>query len=94
MTLRGRHWVALWLAGFLATAALVVWRQGAALSASRQLKDLQTARAALDATRAATGAAIRHARSRAVLIPLAEVRLGLRLPQDSEIVILQDPRAR
>ncbi len=94
MTLRGRHWVAIWLAGFLATAALVVWRQTTALAAARRLKDLQTTRTALDATRAATAAAIRHARSRAVLIPLAESRLGLRLPLDSEIVILQDPRAR
>jgi cell division protein FtsB len=94
MTLRGRHWVAIWLAGFLAMAALVVWRQTDALAAARQLKALQTTRAALEATRAATNAAIRHARSRAVLVPLARSRLGLRLPQDSEIVILQDPRAR
>ncbi len=39
-------------------------------------------------------AAIRHAQSRGVLVPLAEARLGLRLPQDTEIVILQVPRAR
>jgi hypothetical protein len=94
MTLRGRHWVALWLAGFLVMAAVVVWRQTDALASARQLKALQTTRAALEATRAATAAAIRHARSRAVLVPLAESRLGLRLPLDSEIIILQDPRAR
>lgn len=94
MTLRGRHWVAIWLAGFLVMAAVVVWRQTDALASARQLKALQTTRTALDATRAATAAAIRHARSRAVLVPLAESRLGLRLPLDSEIIILQDPRAR
>ena len=94
MTLRGRHWVAIWLLGFLVMAALVVWRQTDALATARQLKALQTTRAALEATRAATAAAIRLARSREVLVPLAESRLGLRLPLDSEIVILQDPRAR
>jgi len=30
----------------------------------------------------------------AVVVPLAESRLGLRLPQDSEIVILRSPRPR
>lgn len=94
MTLRGRHWVALWLAAFLVMAALVVWRQSAAMAAARQLKALQTTRQALEVTRAAAGANIRRAESRAVLVPLAQARLGLRLPQDTEIVILQDPRAR
>jgi hypothetical protein len=94
MTLRGRHWVAVWLAGFLVTAGLVVWRQTAALAAARHLKALQTTRQALEVTRAATSAEIRHAASRTVLVPLAQTKLGLRLPQDTEIVILQDPRAR
>ena len=94
MTLRGRHWVALWLLGFLVMAVAVVWRQTAALATARQLKALQTVRQALEVTRAATSAGIRHAESRAVLVPLAQARLGLRLPQDTEIVILQDPRAR
>ncbi len=94
MKLKGRHWVALWLAGFLVTAAAVVWRQSDALATVRQLRTLQAARGALEATRADAIAAIRHAQSRGVLVPLAEARLGLRLPQDTEIVILQVPRAR
>ena len=94
MTLRGRHWVTIWLAAFLVVAALVVWRQTAALTAARQLKALQTTRQALEVTRDAINAEIRHAGSRAVLVPLAQSRLGLRLPQDTEIVILQDPRSR
>jgi hypothetical protein len=92
--LRGRHWAALWLAGFLATAAAVVWRQSEALATARQLKALETARAALEATKADAIGAIRHARSRAVLVPLARAQLGLRLPQDTEIIILQTPRVR
>ncbi len=94
MTLRGRHWVALALAAFAATAALVVWRQTAALAAARRLARLETALHALESTREARIAAIRHAESRAVLVPLVESRLHLRVPQDSDIVILQDPRAR
>lgn len=94
MKLKGRHWVAIWLAGFLAMAGFVVWRQTEALATVRQLKSLEAARGALEATKADALAAIRHARSRAVLVPLAESRLGLRLPQDTEIIILQDPRVR
>jgi len=94
VNLRGRHWVALWLAGFLVTAVLVVWRQSRALALARQLRTLQTTEAALEASRASTLAGIRRARSRAVLVPLAESRLGLRVAQDSDIIILQDPGAR
>jgi len=92
--LRGRHWVALWLGGFLLMGAAVVWRQTAALATARQLKALQTTREALEVTRAAAAAEIRRAVSRNVLVPMAQARLHLRLPQDSDIVILQDPRAR
>ena len=92
--MKGRHWVALWLAGFLVTALLVVWRQSAALAAARELQSLDKARGALEASRASLIGDIRRARSRAVLVPLAEQRLGLRLPQDSEITILQDTSSR
>jgi hypothetical protein len=92
--LRGRHWVALWLMGFLLMAAVVVWRQTEALATARQLRTLQTTRTALEATVAAAGGRVRRARSRAVLVPLVASRLGLRPSQDSEIVILQDRQAR
>jgi hypothetical protein len=92
--LRGRHWVAIWLTGFLAVAAFVVWRQTEALATVRQLRTLEAARGALEAAKADATGEIRHARSRSVLVPLAQSRLGLRLPQDTEIVILQVPRAR
>jgi len=92
VALKGRHWVAIWLAGFLAAAAAVVWRQTAALAAGRDLRQLEVTRGALEVARAAAAGEIHRARSRGVLVPLAERRLGLRLPQDSEIIILQDPR--
>jgi hypothetical protein len=94
MTLKGRHWLALWLAGFLAVASVVQWRQGAAREAADELRALAVARGALGVSRAAAAGEILKARSRAVLVPLAERRLGLRLPQDSEIIILQEPRSR
>jgi hypothetical protein len=86
--------VAVWLLAFLAASSTVVWRQTAARRAARELRSLETARGALETGRAARGAAIRHAQSRAVLIPLAERRLRMRLPHDSEIVILLDPRSQ
>lgn len=94
MTLKGRHWIAIWLAWFLVVAAAVVWRQTAALQTARELRALQAARGALETTRAAAAAAVRRARSRAVLEPIARQRLGLRPPNDTEIVILQRPGGR
>jgi len=92
--LRGRHWVAVWLVAFLLTALLIVRRQSAALETARRLQDLRTTRAALEVTRASLAADIARSRSRAVLVPLAQRRLGLRLPHDSEITILQNPGPR
>ena len=91
---RGRHWVMLWLGLFLGVALLIVWRQSTALATSRELQQLQKTRGALEVSKSAVIADIHRARSRGVLVPLAERRLGLRLPQDSEITILQDPRPR
>ena len=71
-----------------------VWRQSAALATSRELQQLQKTRGALEVTKSGVIADIHRDKSRAVLVPLVERRLGLRLPQDSEITILQDPRPR
>lgn len=89
---KGRYWLALWLALFLGAAALVQWRQTHARARAAELRGLEAARGALEVSKAALGGRIDRARSRAVLVPLAERRLGLRLPLDSEIVILQDRR--
>lgn len=94
LSLRGRHWIALWLLGFLAMALIVIRRQQDALETTRELQQLQKARGALEVSKAELIGGIHQARSRAVLVPLAQQKLGLRLPQDSEITILQDPRPR
>lgn len=92
--MRGRHWMGLWLAGFLLMAVAIVWRQSAALATVRELRELERVRGALEVQRSSLTGAINRAKSRGVIVPLAERRLGLRLPQDSEITIVQEPRPR
>jgi hypothetical protein len=84
-------WVAGWLLFGLVVLAWVVARQTSAVVAAAELGDLREERASLEARQAELLAQIRAARSRRVLIPRAAA-LGLRLPADSEIVILQVPR--
>ena len=90
MKVRGRGWVALWLLSFLAALAWVVARQTAAHVTATELRRVQEERSALEARRAELLGRVRAASSRAVLVPRAE-SLGLRLPADSEIVILRIP---
>jgi len=92
--LKGRYWVMLWLTCFLGVAAVVQWRQGQAYAVGRDLASLERSRGALEVTKANLTGRIRRDESRAALVPLAERRLGLRLPLDSEIVILQAPGPR
>ncbi len=91
---KGRHWVALGLLVFLLSALAVIRRQSAALEATRELQQLHRTRSALEVSKSGLVGDIDRAKSRAVLVPLAQQKLGLRLPQDSEITILQDPRPR
>jgi len=87
MTLRGRHWIAVWLVALLAALSLVIARQTAALNAARALTDLREERAALEGRRADLERRARTGQSRAVLLPRAQ-KLGLRLPADTEIILL------
>ncbi len=90
MTLKGRHWLTAGLLAFLVSAAIVQARTTAGFRAARGLEEARTARAAAEARRGELERRIRTARSREVLVPRAE-RLGLRLPSDSEIVLLPAP---
>jgi hypothetical protein len=87
---RGRVWVTLWLVFVLAILAWVVARQTSAVVSAGELDELRNQRSLLEARRAELLRRIREAESRAVLVPRAEA-LGLRLPTDSEIVILPAP---
>lgn len=80
----------LWLVFVLAILAWVVARQTSAVVSASELDELRGQRSLLEARRAELLRRIREAESRAVLVPRAE-SLGLRLPADSEIVILPGP---
>lgn len=90
MATRGRYWLALWLVFVLGVLSWVIARQNAALALAAELAERRSTRSAAEAERAALVRRIREAGSRGVLIPRAE-RLGLRLPADSQIIILQRP---
>jgi len=92
MALKGRHWLGLLLLFLLGIAVWVVARQTSALASARTLVDLRTQRSTLEAERAALIQRIRAGGSRAELIPKA-TKMGLRLPADSEIIILRVPDA-
>jgi hypothetical protein len=92
MALKGRHWLGLWLLAALAALWLVIWRQTDGLRAARALAEARQRRAGLEGTRSGLQRRIRDAESRAVLIPKA-LRLGLRQPADTEIVLLPVPAA-
>jgi hypothetical protein len=88
--LKGRHWVMIWLLAFLVAAGSVVARQTSAHLIARALGVSRDSLAQLQSRRADLERRIRQASSRGVLVPRAQA-LGLRLPADSEIVILPVP---
>jgi hypothetical protein len=88
MRLKGRHWLMLWLVVFVCVLLAIAARQGAGLRTARHLGELREQRTALEARRAELERQIRVASSRQVLVPLAERRLGLHQPSDSEFTLL------
>jgi hypothetical protein len=92
---RGRTRVALGLAAFLVVTSSVIWRRSHGNAEARRLHALGTEAAALDAQRAELENAVRRAASQVQLAPLAQ-RLGMRTPNDSQVIWLPapDPRER
>ena len=93
MALKGRHWAAVWLLAFLAVAWIVIARQTSAIRAARELTALREEHVNLAGHSADLERRVRAATSRAVLLRLARRPLGLRLPADTEIILLPAPRA-
>ncbi len=85
---RGRTIVALTLLGFVLIAAGVIWRRAAGVSRARELRVLEQRRMQLEAERAKLIAEIRDASSRGRLAPIAERRLHMHVPADTQVVIL------
>ena len=88
---RGRSLVALVLLGFVLVATGVIWRRSYGIARARELDALDRRREALEARRARLEADIRELSSRARLAPIAEQRLGMHIPSDSQVVILPKP---
>jgi hypothetical protein len=91
MRLKGRHWLMLWLVGFLCVLLAVASRQTSGFRTARRLRELREERLALEARRGEVERRIREASSRQVLVPLAERTLGLHQPSDSEFVLFVLP---
>ena len=90
MALKGRHWAAVWLLAFLAVAWIVIARQTSAIRAARDLAALREEHANLAGHGAELEQRIRAATSRTNLMRRARGS-GLRLPADTEIILLPAP---
>ena len=83
---RGRSLVALVLVGFVLVAVGVIWRRSYGFSREREIATLEQKRTQLEGERARLELEIRDLSSRAKLAPIAEQRLGMRIPSDSQVI--------
>ncbi|MGI9139813.1 MAG: hypothetical protein ACR2GJ_01745 [Gemmatimonadaceae bacterium] len=89
VALRGRSMVALVLVAFVLLTSLVIWRRSVGISGARELRELGQMRLQLEGDRARLARDIRAASSRERLVPVAEQRLGMRVPSDDHMIILE-----
>lgn len=85
---RGRPIVALILVGFVLVATGVIWRRSFGIAQSRELRELDKQRLELEAQKARLQGEIRELSSRARLGPIAEQRLNMHVPNDSQVINL------
>jgi hypothetical protein len=85
---RGRSLVAAGLVGFVLVAAVVIWRRGYGLAEGGELRGLDRQRMQLEAQKADLERQVRDEAGRAQLGPVAEGRLDMHLPADSEVILL------
>lgn len=88
---RGRLRIVLVLLGFLVIATGVILRRSVGIGAARELQDLEARRGALVAERLRLEGEVHAAASRATLQPIAEQRLQMRVPADSQVIIIPRP---
>ena len=86
---RGRWIIAGGLVAFVIVSAAVIARRSYGHSEGRELTSLQRRKAALESERVRLQQQIRDASSRSVIVPLAERRLGMHLPSESQMVMLK-----
>ena len=91
--LRGRTTIAIALAAFLLVTTSVVFRRARGSAAATRLADLVAQLDELQAQRTKLEGEVRRASSRTQVGPRVE-RQGMRVPSDSEVIVLQDPVRR
>jgi cell division protein FtsL len=84
----GRGRIALVLLGFLVIASGVILRRTFGIAAATQVRQLEQKRAALVAERLRLEGEVRAAASRSTLQPIAEQRLQMHVPSDSQVIII------
>ena len=90
---RGRSVVALTLFGFVLVATSVIWRRTFGLSQSRMVQQLERQKSNLRAQRTQLQQEIRDAASRDKLKSVVEQRLRLRMPSDSQVIVIERKEA-
>lgn len=91
MTLKGRHWVMLWLVVALVVLGTVTARQTFGFAAADALRVAREERAGLEARRGELERRIHEASSRQVLVPRATTSLGLHEPTATEMTVYTVP---
>jgi cell division protein FtsL len=81
------------LLGFLVVTTGVIWRRSEGLARAREQATLQQRREALVAEQRRLETEVRDASSRRRLAPIAEQRLGMRVPPANQLIYLPRPRA-
>lgn len=85
---RGRSVFALALIGFVLVAASVIWRRAYGAARAAELEALSKHVQQLESERERLAGDIVDAQSRRRMVPLVEARLGMRPPNDSQIIFL------
>ena len=86
---RGRWIVAGGLIAFVVVSAAVIARRSFGHRLGLALTALQRKKASLESERVRLGQQIRDGSSRSVIVPIAERKLGMHLPSESQIVMLR-----
>ncbi|HEY0242623.1 MAG TPA: cell division protein FtsL [Gemmatimonadaceae bacterium] len=86
---RGRWIIAGGLVAFVIVSAAVIARRSYGHREGIELTALRRRKAALESERVKLGQQIRDGSSRSVIVPIAERRLGMHLPNESQMVVLK-----
>lgn len=86
---RGRWIVAGALVAFVLVSSAIIARRSYGHSEGLEVTALQRRKAALESERVRLDQQIRDASARSVIVPLAERRLGMHLPSESQMIVLR-----